>query len=248
METRDPLVYEASKGTEQRSLTLLRTIGCFILIFSLLDFLGIALPIHLLDPIWEFNTIGKFVEMIWSPLLGYFLVFFYIEKNEIRLKQARLLNFLSWIALVMSIFYFALFPLVLSDIFKLNTQLSSKHKVQSARFDTGAEQVRKYIFQATNPEQLAILSEKLKLGDEAILHSGKSLDVMKTEISQKLVNDAIKYRKMDSEQYRGRMIEFYKRAIKYTLGTFISGVCMFIVWRLTRWSRVIYTQLKKVSK
>ncbi len=238
-------VYEANKSTEQRSLTLLRTIGYFVFIFCLLDYLAILIPAYIFNPDWEFNTVGRLVEQIWSPLLAYFLVFFYIDKNEIRLKQARWLNFFSWVALALSILYFAMFPLILSDAFKINNRLRAQNTVQIAKFDTGLERVKQLVTQATSSQQLLAISQATKLGAEDIIRSGRAFPQIKTEVTEKLVNDALKYRKFAAGENKTRMMEFYKNAIKYILGTFLGGVCMFMIWRLTRWSRMIYKQLRE---
>ncbi len=245
MKTNKSFSFEATEDTQVRTLQVLRTIGCFIFVFTLLDYLDIIIPLQLFNPVWEFSKIGQLVEQVWAPLFGFFLVFFYLKEHEVSFEQARLLNFFSYIALLLSIFYFALFPLVLADTYKLNTQLSSTNKVQVAQFDTGLENVRKLIASATTPEQLASLSKRASLGDEDILGSHNTFEHMKVEISQKLENDQIKYHKANASEHRTQMLGFFKKATKYILGTLLSAACMFMIFQMTRWSRVIYKEYKE---
>jgi len=244
MKINRPFSFETTEDTQIKTLQVLRTIGCFIFVFTLLDYVDIILPLRLLNPVWEFSTVGRLVEQSWALLLGFFLVFLYLKDNQISFEQARLLNFFSYIALLFSIFYIALFPLVLADTYRLNTQLTSANRVKVAQFDTGLENVRKLIASATTPEQLALLSKRASLGDEDILRSRTSFEHMKVQISQKLEKDQINYHKLTASEHRTQMIGFYKKATKYILGTLLNSACMFMIFRITRWSRVIYNRYK----
>ena len=238
--------FEATEDTQIRTFSLLRTIGYFIFVFALLDYLDILIPLQLFNPLWEFSVVGGLVEQVWVPLLGFFLVFFYLKDDQVSFKQARLLNFLSYIALLLSIFYFALFPLVLVDTYKLNSQLTSANRVKVANFDTGLENVRKLIASATTPEQLFSLSKRFNLGDEDIfiLRSRNSFEHMKEQITQKLENDQTKYHKLNASEHRTQMLGFYKKATKYILGTLLSSACMYMIFRITKWSRITYKTYK----
>ena len=66
---------------ENRSFSLLRMIGYILLVFSLIDYIGILIPPRLTDPPWEFQAMGRLVEHVWSPLLGLAFVFFYTPSN-----------------------------------------------------------------------------------------------------------------------------------------------------------------------
>ena len=240
MNINKPFSFEATKEIQARTLQLLRTIGYFIFVFALLNYLDILIPLQLFNPLWEFSVVGGLVEQVWVPLLGFFLVFFYLKDDQVSFKQARLLNFLSYIALLLSIFYFALFPLVLVDTYKLNSQLTSANRVKIANFDTGLENARKLIASATTPEQLFSLSKRFNLGDEDILRSRNSFEHMKEQITQKLENDQTKYHKLNASEHRTQMLGFYKKATKYILGTLLSSACMYMIFRITKWSRAAY--------
>lgn len=62
--------------TEMRSASLLRWVGYGLLVLALMDVVDILLPPQLMNPAWEFQTIGALVERVPVPLLGLALVFF----------------------------------------------------------------------------------------------------------------------------------------------------------------------------
>ncbi len=57
------------------SSSLFRLVGYGLLVLALFDLIHILIPLQLMNPMWEFQTVGALVERVPVPLLqGYFIL------------------------------------------------------------------------------------------------------------------------------------------------------------------------------
>lgn len=94
---------EVTALVEKRSFSLLRLVGYILLVFSLIDYIAIVIPPRLTDPVWEFQTISRLVDHVWSPVLGLALIFFYTQNNSVSPTEIKMLRFLSWASLFLGL-------------------------------------------------------------------------------------------------------------------------------------------------
>ena len=92
------------------SESLLHIIGYIFLIFAVLDYLIILIPPQFTNSVWEFQTMGQLVERSAIPLIGLVLVFYRPEQAVDR-WELRLLKLISWLCLLIGIFYLMMLPL-----------------------------------------------------------------------------------------------------------------------------------------
>ena len=98
---------------------LLRLVGYGLLLLSLLDLIDTLVPLNLMEPVWQFQTLGKLVEQVPVPLIGIVLIF-YGSRNSWAKWEQSLLKLLSWGALLAGIGYFLLVPLGLFSTLQID--------------------------------------------------------------------------------------------------------------------------------
>lgn len=212
------------------STSVLRCVGYGLLVLTLLDIITMMVPLRLMDPAWEFQTMGSLVERVPVPLLGLGLVF-YGEANFRRAWEKIVLKFLCWICLLLGVFFLLLIPLGISNTARLNvqngTQISTKYKQDMARIEQLEKQVR-----AANDQQL----ESFFRSQGQSLNSKNSQDAKKQLLSQfSTAKQTIpnQYQQIRANQH----LTLLKNSIKWNLGALICGFLFIYIWRLTHWAR-----------
>ena len=82
---------------EQKILTIsiIRIVGFGLLMMSVVDFLNLLIPLKLMNPDWELQTIGAVIERIPVTFLG--IVFVFYEDINCRTPIEKiLLKVISW--------------------------------------------------------------------------------------------------------------------------------------------------------
>jgi FtsH-binding integral membrane protein len=88
---------------------ILRLVGYGLLVMALVDILFLLIPPQLMNPVWEFQTMGAIIERIPVTLLGIVLVY-YGERSDRAPIETLLLRWLSWFCLIFAIFLLITFP------------------------------------------------------------------------------------------------------------------------------------------
>ncbi len=221
-------IQDASFST--RTAKLLRTVGYSLLLLSVLDWAAILIPLRLMDPAWEFQTIGALVERVPVPLLG--LVFVFYGEMQQRSRSERLvLKSLSWLSLLLGLLYLALIPLAIVNTTRLNetsnTRLAGIYQQQMAQ----AEKIEQDLTQAS-PSQIADFIQK-QGGNVGEL----SPDEVQAKVLEELSAAKSKTKAQVETEKQNRWRSLLKNSIKWNLGALISGTSFFYLWRMTRWAR-----------
>ena len=83
---------------------ILRLVGYGLLLMAIVDIFFLLIPPQLMNPVWEFETMGTIVERIPITLLGMVLVY-YGERSDRAPIETLLLKITSWLALFSAIFF-----------------------------------------------------------------------------------------------------------------------------------------------
>ena len=102
-------------------MNLWRLSGYALLLLSLFDLVEKLIPLQLMNPVWEFQTLGEIVERVPLPLLGLVLVFYGENYRRVR-GEIYLLKFLSWLALLLGVAFWLLIPLGVSNTIRIERQ------------------------------------------------------------------------------------------------------------------------------
>ncbi len=211
------------------SVAIFRRVGYGLLLLALFDLLAILLPPNLMNPLWQFETMGAIVERVAVPLLGLVLVFFGEEKFRSPLEQ-KLLKSLRWLCLLVGVLFFLLVPLGLVNtiqVKKINdTQMADQFKQQNNRI----ERVEK---------QLNIIKDQDL--ENFIKSQGRSLDGQspqqaRDQFIEKIKKDKNQLRTQFEQAKANRRLTLLKNLAKWSLGAIVSGILFIYIWVLTRWA------------
>ncbi len=219
-----------SKMNKPWSTSLLRCIGYGLLVLALFDIIATIVPPRLMDPAWEFQTIGALVERVPVPLLGLGLVF-YGEANFRRAGEKILLKLICWLCLLLGIFFLLLIPLGISNTMRLhiqnNNQINTKYQQDMTRIEQLEKQLR-----AANDEDL----ESFVKSQGQSLNSTNPQDAKKELLSQ--FSTAKQTMPAQYQQIRAeRRLNLFKNSVKWNLGALVCGLLFIYIWRLTGWAR-----------
>ncbi len=228
---------EITEAVEKRSFALLRFLGYTLLIFSLIDYVSIFIPLHLTNPLWEFQAIAQMVDHVWSPLLGLTFIFLYNQTSIIQTKQVSILKFLSWFALAIGIFYLLLLPLGINNSLTLYKNINNQFANQQAQQQEQLQKVTEKLNGIKSPQELNNLANSLNLQNEA--GSNQSPKDLKNRISQQIQTVAQNTSAAAKAANRQQIKNLVKDAVRINLGTIISGICFITIWNLTVWIRII---------
>jgi len=223
--------------------SLIRKVGYFFLGFSLFIFLKTLIPVHLFDSQWEFSVIGQLVDQIWWILLGFVFIFYYREGSLISYSEARLLNFFSWLSLVVAISYLVMIPLSIYDTSNISYYINNDHILQDSKIDTQLERLDKRIQQSNSPEQLIAIAKRIN--PQKTLSNTKNLDQLKQEIKAPLEKLRQNLHKNNADQFNERLVQFSKTGISTIFGSILSATSLYVLWRSTLWARLLFKQYQE---
>ncbi len=220
-----------------QALNVFHWLGYGLLLLTLFDWIDTLTPLKFMNPLWEFQTIGAFVEKVVVPLLGFALIF--SGGNWARRSWERsLLKILSWLALGLGILYLLMVPLGI-----LNTvRLDETNKTQILNFtdkQLGPIKTLKSQLEGVGSDaQLSAVLEEVKKGGLSIQPKpGESYETVKNDLTEFLSGAQRKVETQAKEARSTQQIALFKNSVKWNLGALIAGVWFIGIWRLTGWAR-----------
>ena len=213
-----------------RTPRALRTVGYTLLLLSLLDWIVMLVPIQLMEPAWEFQTIGALVERLPVPLIGLALVFFG-EAQQRYYWEFLLTRVLSWLSFLLGLLFFMMLPLGLINGNRLYQQSEMQ---RSNLYQQRLEQVETFEAQVGEVDDAAILRF---LEQQGIAPEDITLDNVRVQATAELdkVRQQI-YSQTEAEKIEQRR-SLLENVIKWNLGAIIGGTAFLYLWRLSRWAR-----------
>ncbi len=233
---------------QNQSVYRFRWVGYGLLVFALIDSILALIPSQFEDPAWRLQTLGKLVETVVVPLIGFALVFFgeAIDRHSFE-KVA--LGFLSWLCLVLTIVFLLLIPMGILGTLQINGQF--------AQFDPIATEQKLNQQIAPTLAQLKVVEDQLKrsspedikrLGEQA-KNLGVTLDTQNPQQAKVNLLSQIQQRReqeqqrikqqvaMQESELKNKQKELLKNSFKWNLGAFIAAVLFFVLWKSTDWAR-----------
>jgi len=154
-------------------------------------------------------------------------------------STAIIFNFLSWLALVLGILYFILFPLALFDALEISWNMKSENIVRANKMNAHLEKGMTIVSQSSNPQEILNIAAQVYPEGIKGVNTNDIPNLKKLVINQ-LKGIQIKFNQDNIETYKNKLIKLYKNALSTVIGLILSGTCFVMIWRLTRWARVIF--------
>ncbi|HEY9634584.1 MAG TPA: HpsJ family protein [Coleofasciculaceae cyanobacterium] len=213
------------------STSVLRCVGYGLLVLALLDFIVTIIPLHLMDPVWEFQTMGALIERAPVPLLALGLVF-YGEANYRRPWEELFLKFLCWICLLLGIFFLLMIPLGISNTMRINAKNNNEISIKYKQDITRIEQLEKQLRAVQNEDLESFFkSQGQSLNNQNSQESKQKLLSQFSSAKQTII--PTQYQQLRVNQ----RFALLKNSVKWNLGALVCGFVFIYIWRLTRWAR-----------
>jgi hypothetical protein len=207
-------------------VSLARAVGYGLLVLTIFNIADLLIPISLMQPVWELQTIGALVESVPIPLLSLALIFY--QGNTSRWKsESLLLKIISWLSLVWGAVLLMLIPLIVSNTIRLNAQaserVSSDYSIQVTQIERFQDQLK------------SATSEDLNgfLASQGISLDGQDLQQVKDEVSKRLAESRKQIQTQYEAERANRRNSLLKNAVKCISGALVSGFIFMYIWRQT---------------
>jgi hypothetical protein len=215
-----------SQDTELMSVGTFRMVGYGLLIFAIVDWVTILVPVRFMDA-------GAIIERVAVPLLALALIF--MGDTSLRQRWEKLVvKALSWGSLAASIVFLLMIPLILMMTLRLNTQNNAQLNNQITAQMNQIQQLEQRVNNASQQDLNALLQNVRQGNPNANVNNPQALkDRLVTEAGQ-LKNNV----KSQAETARSNQATaLYKSAAKWSIGALVSSVLFFSIWRFSGWTR-----------
>jgi hypothetical protein len=218
------------------SIAILRLVGYGLITMALIDYISLLIPLQLMNPVWEFQTLGAVIERIPIILLG--VVFaFWGEKSDRTPIETPLLRCLSWFCLLFAIFLFISFPLSIINGFRIyynnnaivNQQISSRIEVLN--------QFQAELESAQSIEQISQVLQK-QSNNKVNIPQTADRKQLKTDILKSVTENQYSLKSQATDLRISKRISLLKQGVKWNLGALISACILLFIWQHTFWARI----------
>jgi hypothetical protein len=215
---------------------ILRLVGYGLLLMAIVDIFFLLVPPQLMNPLWEFETMGTIIERIPVTLLGMVLIY-YGERSDRAPIETLLLKVASWLSLAASLLLLLMIPLSINNAFRIYQQQNAEVNTQ---FVSQKETIEKY------KEQLKVVDSKDEIQNILQQQAQQKIEIpnsinlqeLKTDILQKLQkNQDTITNQVNSFKTQKRTL-ILKKCLRWNLGGLISAILFFLIWKSTGWARI----------
>lgn len=216
---------------------ILRVAGYGLLLMAVVDLLFLLIPPQLMNPLWEFQTIGAMIERIPVTLLGMVLIF-YGERSDRAPIEAITLKVLSWVSLLAAVVLMLVIPLNISNSFRIYNQHHATANAQFVAQKDNIQQFKEQLTAANSKDEIGTILEQ-QAKQEVNIPDSVNTQKLKTDILTNLQNnqDSIT---SQAEAFRAQKRSLLlKQCLKWNLGALISSILFFMIWKSTGWARLM---------
>ena len=220
------------------SVAVLRLVGYGLIIMALIDYVSILIPPQLMNPVWEFQTVGSIIERMPIILLGIAFVFWGERENRTPIETI-LLKSLSWFTLVLAIFLVITFPLNIINGFRIYYNNNAQVNVKIVQ---RVEALNRFQTELESAQSVAQISTVLQKQTKSRINIPESVDKdqLKTDILASLVENQNKLKSQADNLRASKAKTILKHGIKWNLGALITAFILFFIWQHTFWARIKY--------
>ncbi len=222
-----------SESNEWQTSLLFHLTGYGLLLFVLCDLIDIIFPPHIMDPVWEFQTIGAVVERVPLPLLALVLVF-YKEANGRARWEPTVLKLLSWASLLVGVLFLLLIPICVSNTFRINNLNNNRINTQTTEQMSEIRQIQEQLDKATTNDLESLLARINAQGGSPDIKNPQELKSrLLTEVDKS--ERTLKTQAKATQKTKGRQL--IKSSVKWNIGALIAGDLFIRIWQASRWAR-----------
>jgi hypothetical protein len=212
-------------------VNICRWVGYSMLLMAFFDIIDIVFPLQIMNPVWEFQTMGALVERVAIPLVSLVLVLSGKLENR-SLWELRFLGFISRLTLLVGLLYILLIPVGVSNTIRLyNSNIDQFNQEYSQKLSQ-INQFEQQLTKATPTELDNILQRQGRYFD------GKNPQEVKSQLLSEVKNTREKIKTQTDDQKSSANLRLIKSSVKWNLGALISGFLFIAIWKTTFWARL----------
>jgi hypothetical protein len=219
----------------KQSYKLINIAGYIILSLVFFDYLFLGFPPQIFNPTWELQTLGRVIETLWAPILGFILVFYRRQEYSVKKRELKLLSWLSRCALILGICYLLAVPLLITDTFRIVRDNYAQLTWQLTNRNHKVEQFSQQL-ELVNDSQLSNFRQQYP---EYFVDSASSPQEIKQKILQKIEREKQQSQETLEQNFAKQKMSAIKMSVKWLLQALIGGTFFILMWRYTKWIRVI---------
>ncbi|MGL6343344.1 MAG: HpsJ-like protein, cyanoexosortase A-associated, partial [Waterburya sp.] len=196
----------------------------------------LIIPPQLMNPLWEFQTMGAIVERIPVTLLGIVLVY-YGEKSDRAPIETLILKSLSWISLVVAILLLLMIPLNISNSFRIYHQQTATTNAQLVTQKDAIQQLKEQLKTANSKNEIGVILEQ-QAQQQINIPDSVNTQKLKTDILTNLQHNQDNLTTQAQAFKAQKRSVLLKNCLKWNLGGLIAAILFFLIWKTTNWARV----------
>ncbi|MGV2826793.1 HpsJ-like protein, cyanoexosortase A-associated [Myxosarcina sp. GI1(2024)] len=215
---------------------ILRLVGYGLIIMALVDLIFLLIPPQLMNPLWEFQTIGAIIERIPVSLLGIVLVF-YGERSDRAPIEFSILRWLSRFCLVIAIILLLIIPLSITNSFRIYYQHNAAVNTRVVEQIDAMQKFQDRIKSASSAKEIgAILQQEAE--EKINFNNAINTTQLKADIVENLRRNQQKLRDRSQASRSQKRSILLKSCLKWNLGALIAATLFFLIWKSTLWARL----------
>ena len=218
-------IARANHSNQWLSAFLLRFTGYTLLIFTLSNTIATIIPPQLMDPRWEFDTIGILVGQAPIPVIGLTLVFY--GGLRYRRKFEKLwLRPLAYLAILLGIIFILMIPLGVVNSLRIDKQDQAQNAQQLSQQLSKLQQLETQV-NNTPAADITQIVQQFQLQIASV--DGQDSETIKTEVIAQLKNNQATAQSEAQGKRERQKNEHFKITVKNLLGALISGTCFIYI-------------------
>ncbi|NUN65701.1 hypothetical protein HCU40_13275 [Pseudanabaena biceps] len=219
------------------SFVLFRLLGYCLLFFFLLDTLVIAIPFKFTDAIWELNIFGQIVERVPLLLLSFPLLFF--GEYSARMKWEKIAaQVISWLALVLAMFFFLGLPLAVVNTFRVQDIRQGEVIANAAQQNGPIQEIANRLNKANTDVEIRDVLKSINPQQRAVVNQIPNPSEIKTKLLKE-INESISKTQTQADSSKRQIgMSLWKDSVKWLIAGLFSGLFLLYVWLQSKWARV----------
>jgi hypothetical protein len=208
---------------------ILRLVGYGLLLLAVVDVSCLLISPELMNPWWEFQTMGAVVERLPLTLLGMVLVYYGIRGDRPAIETT-ILKLLSWLCLLTAILLMLMIPLNIYNGLRIYHQPSTTVDAQSISQKDVIQQFKEQLEAADSKAEIrAILQQQAK----------QQVNIPDSVNPQKLKTDIITNLQHNQDSITSQAFAFraqkrsllVKKSLKWNLGALVASILFLMIWK-----------------
>jgi hypothetical protein len=236
----------STNTADNLTANLIRFAGYGLLLMSISNFADALLPPRFgQDATWEFTALSKVSGSSPVPIIGLVLIF-YGEATARSPLGKTLLKILSWLSLVLSIFYFIMTLIGVSAAIRINNdnnaQASFALTQQINQFNTAKENLKN-----TNDANLQRAADFIQQRSPNLQLNKNNPTELRAQLSAEIAKSEGQIKASLEENKNRAFRQLIKQSGKSFFEALISSMILFGIWNQTKWTRTAMKPRKKKS-